>query len=85
MIDGRVWDKWRFPLAPMAKVTYWESTKNMHPILYRFMLEQSRFTLCPWGGNPETLRLYEALELGSIPIARRWPFKPFQAHQEERQ
>uniref|UniRef100_A0A914D451 RXYLT1 C-terminal domain-containing protein n=1 Tax=Acrobeloides nanus TaxID=290746 RepID=A0A914D451_9BILA len=29
------------------------------------------FTLCPWGINPESLRLYEAMEAGSIPIFQR--------------
>ena len=26
------------------------------------------FTLCPWGDNPESFRMYEAIEAGSIPI-----------------
>jgi hypothetical protein len=33
----------------------------------QFVLD-SKFTLCPWGNNKETIRLYDALEIGSIPI-----------------
>lgn len=38
--------------------------------MYRKMLEESKFALCPIGqGNLDSFRLYEALEAGSIPIA----------------
>uniref|UniRef100_A0A7S1IGV8 RXYLT1 C-terminal domain-containing protein n=1 Tax=Eutreptiella gymnastica TaxID=73025 RepID=A0A7S1IGV8_9EUGL len=50
-------------------VNSWEDKSTKHPILYRFTyLEHSKFTLCPFGNNPETMRHYEALEHGSIPI-----------------
>ena len=35
---------------------------------YRRVLLQSVFTLCPSGHNPETFRIFEAAEAGSIPI-----------------
>jgi hypothetical protein len=35
---------------------------------YVDMLLQSVFTLCPHGSNPESYRLYEVLELGSVPV-----------------
>ena len=35
---------------------------------YVHMLSDSNFTLCPSGNNPEQFRIWEALELGSIPI-----------------
>ncbi len=36
--------------------------------LYSAIMEDSIFAPCPSGNNPETIRLYDALELGSIPI-----------------
>ena len=35
---------------------------------YARFIRDSKFTLCPWGNNKETIRLYDALEIGSIPI-----------------
>eukprot|EP00668_Euglena_longa_P034668 GGOE01044502.1.p1 GENE.GGOE01044502.1~~GGOE01044502.1.p1 ORF type:complete len:447 (+),score=110.76 GGOE01044502.1:54-1394(+) len=55
-----------------TNVNKWEGKGAKDPILYRFVLENSQFTLCPWGNNPETMRLYEALECGSIPLLQRW-------------
>ena len=37
--------------------------------LYSAIMEDSIFTPCPSGNNPETIRLYDALELGCIPIS----------------
>lgn len=44
---------------------------------YREILGDSTFTLCPQGHNPETYRLYEALEMGSIPVLVRAKFSTF--------
>src|SRR3954453_19744093 len=49
----------------------WASKDGLHVIDYRNILRESMFTLCPWGINPESLRLYEAMEAGSIPIFQR--------------
>lgn len=38
---------------------------------YRGILKESVFTLAPWGNNFESMRLYEALEAGSIPILQK--------------
>ena len=38
---------------------------------YRTTLLQSVFTLCPGGHNPESYRIFEAIEAGSIPIVAR--------------
>lgn len=38
------------------------------PPTYRKILMDSIFTLCPLGHNPESYRIYEACEVGSIPI-----------------
>eukprot|EP00667_Euglena_gracilis_P009859 EG_transcript_10022 len=56
----------------LTNINKWEGKGAKDPILYRFVLENSQFTLCPWGNNPETMRLYEALECGSIPLLQRW-------------
>jgi len=42
--------------------------------LYSAIVEDSIFTPCPAGNSPETIRLYDALELGSIPISLRHEF-----------
>jgi hypothetical protein len=42
--------------------------------LYSAIMEDSIFAPCPSGNNPETIRLYDALELGCIPISLSHPF-----------
>ncbi|MEA9598748.1 hypothetical protein VC178_02405 [Polynucleobacter sp. AP-Sanab-80-C2] len=37
--------------------------------LYSAIMEDSIFAPCPSGNNPETIRLYDTLELGCIPIS----------------
>lgn len=37
--------------------------------LYSAIMEDCIFAPCPSGNNPETIRLYDALELGAIPIS----------------
>ena len=37
-------------------------------IHYRAVLADSMFTLAPFGNNEESLRLYESLESGAVPI-----------------
>jgi hypothetical protein len=37
--------------------------------LYSAIMEDSVFAPCPSGNNPETIRLYDALELGCIPVS----------------
>ena len=37
--------------------------------LYSAIMEYSVFCPCPAGNNPETIRLYDALELGCIPVS----------------
>ncbi|KAI8816559.1 uncharacterized protein EV422DRAFT_571534 [Fimicolochytrium jonesii] len=48
----------------------WADPQALHVITYRNLLVESVFTLAPHGNNPESLRLYEALEAGSIPIVQ---------------
>ena len=42
--------------------------------LYSAILEDSVFAPCPAGNSPETIRLYDALETGSIPISLKHDF-----------
>ncbi|CAM9342394.1 unnamed protein product [Sphacelaria rigidula] len=41
---------------------------------YQKLLLNSTFTICPGGHNPESHRMFEALEAGSIPIVSRQDF-----------
>ena len=50
-------------------MTRWSASEsNESAGLYRSVLQDSDFTLCPNGINEETYRIYEALSYGSIPI-----------------
>lgn len=42
--------------------------------MYSAILEYSMFCPCPAGNSPETIRLYDALELGCIPISLKHDF-----------
>ncbi len=42
--------------------------------LYSAIIEDSIFSPCPAGNSPETIRLYDSLELGTIPISLRHDF-----------
>jgi len=42
--------------------------------LYSAIIEDSIFSPCPAGNSPETIRLYDSLELGAIPISLKHPF-----------
>ena len=41
---------------------------------YAAHLGSARFALVPGGNSPETIRLYDALEMGAVPIMLRSPF-----------
>jgi hypothetical protein len=45
-----------------------------NPGLYAMTMEHSIFAPCPAGNSPETIRLYDALELGCIPVSLRHDF-----------
>lgn len=45
-----------------------QPTEKMEYHSYIDLLSKSTFILCPAGNNPETFRLYEALEVGAIPL-----------------
>lgn len=48
--------------------------QGLGPVSYAAFLCMSRFALVPAGNSPETIRLYDALEAGAIPIMLRSPF-----------
>lgn len=48
--------------------------QGLGPVAYAAFLAMSRFALVPAGNSPETIRLYEALEAGAIPIMVRSGF-----------
>lgn len=39
-----------------------------HALAYAAVLRNSQFSLCPWGNHPETIRLWDSFETGSIPV-----------------
>jgi len=45
-----------------------------NPGMYSAVMEDSIFSPCPAGNSPETIRLYDGLELGCIPITLRHEF-----------
>ena len=50
----------------------WQSGDSLNTQDYKKILEQSIFVPCPRGNSsPDTFRLYEAIEAGSIPIVER--------------
>jgi hypothetical protein len=61
----------KLPATLMASSGF---AQGLGPVSYAAWMENSRFALVPRGRSPETIRLYDALELGSIPISLRHPF-----------
>ncbi|HEX4796587.1 MAG TPA: exostosin family protein [Humisphaera sp.] len=47
---------------------------GLGPASYSAFMENSRFALCPRGNSQETIRLFDAMELGAIPISLRHDF-----------
>jgi hypothetical protein len=44
---------------------------------YNRLISESRYVLCPAGAGPNTLRLWEALAVGSVPVVLgKWPAMP---------
>lgn len=48
--------------------------QGLAPVSYAAYLGMCRFGLVPGGNSPETIRLYEVLEAGAIPIMLKSPF-----------
>lgn len=48
--------------------------KGLNISLYSATMESSVFAPCPAGNSPETIRLYDALELGCIPVSLKHEF-----------
>lgn len=73
---GTSWQDRHLKLKPLQDiqphslrlVDKWESTEKITRNQYVSILLDSMFVPCPQGNNPETFRLYEALECGCIPL-----------------
>jgi hypothetical protein len=50
------------------------SRDRLGPAAYAARLSNARFALVPGGNSPETIRLYDAIERGAVPIMLRSPF-----------
>ena len=48
--------------------------QGLSPVEYAGHLANARFALVPAGNSEETIRLYDALEAGAIPVALKAPF-----------
>ncbi len=59
------------PLSLNASTYVGATTSISHSAVYQPLLHASIFSLVPCGNNPETFRLWEALQTGSIPIVER--------------
>jgi hypothetical protein len=65
-----IWDTYREDPA-FRFVAFDQWTPNVSPArleLFTGLTERSRFTLCPRGFGPTSFRLYEAMQLGSVPV-----------------
>ena len=56
---------------PNGRVVVSDEIRMVPPAEYAGILRRSYFTLCPAGNNPESHRVYEAIESGSIPVMLR--------------
>jgi hypothetical protein len=69
-IRRETWDIYRDDSAfRFAVFDQW--TRDLPPArfeLFTQLTERSRFTLCPRGFGPTSFRLYEAMQLGSVPV-----------------
>ena len=54
---------------PATIITTPGFAKGLGPASYSALLENARFALVPQGQAPETIRLFDALELGCVPIS----------------
>lgn len=59
---------------PFTVITTSGFGEGMGPTAYAAWLANTRFALVPAGNSHETIRLYDALEAGAIPIMVRSPF-----------
>lgn len=57
---------WHFNYSLQKKPKTEAITKN--ETVYRSVLEQSTFSLCPSGSGPNSIRVWESLSYGSIPV-----------------
>lgn len=59
---------------PFAMIETPGFAQGMGPVSYAAFMASSRFALIPAGNSPETIRLYDALEAGAIPVMLKSAF-----------
>lgn len=59
---------------PFAMIETPGFAQGMGPVSYAAFMASSRFALVPAGNSPETIRLYDALEAGAIPVMLKSAF-----------
>ncbi len=56
------------PNTIIKKRDHWNARKEQEKREYRNILARSRFSLCPRGTGPSTIRFWESLQAGAIPV-----------------
>jgi hypothetical protein len=64
----------RLDKVPATVITTDGFGRGLAPGAYGALMENSKFALVPGGRSAETIRLYDALEMGTIPISLRHAF-----------
>ena len=56
--------------SPKSDKGYWweQTNKNQFVDSFRDVTRRSRFVICPRGVSPSSIRLFEAMEAGSVPV-----------------
>ncbi|MEO8043835.1 MAG: exostosin family protein [Spartobacteria bacterium] len=68
--------RWRHPRAALVDVSagadpryWWErDDRNDFVALFRDVARRSQFVICPRGISPSSIRLFEAMEAGAVPV-----------------
>ena len=63
-------EKWHFYLRYKGKIILvrWSPKREQERKEYQRVLSCSRFSLCPRGSGPSTIRFWESLQAGAIPV-----------------
>ncbi|ETO17566.1 hypothetical protein RFI_19754, partial [Reticulomyxa filosa] len=72
-VEANIWDENKSIQIFTRYFSEWKGNNNedggyLNADQYKSVLLDSIFTICPFGNNPETFRLWEAIGHGSIPI-----------------
>jgi len=63
-------ERWHFYLRFRGKIVSlkWSPRREKEKKEYQDVLARSRFSLCPRGSGPSTIRFWESLQAGAIPV-----------------